>query len=100
MMSKKNKFTRIGNEIQSLSGYKIRFGLEHLSYIQDDKHSLAFDAYFISELGNVCRIYINDTYWKWYPPNDNELITDEKKAEIVEKIESALNAVGIKFELI
>ena len=60
-----------------------RVGRDEYRYVEGD-HVLTLQIEMLS--GEPRRVIYSRTIKKWLPPHDNEVISDEKRKQIVEKI--------------
>jgi hypothetical protein len=67
------------DEISSME----RVGRDEYRYVEGD-HVLTLQIEMLS--GEPRRVIYSRTIKKWLPPHDNEVISDEKRKQIVEKI--------------
>jgi Zn-dependent M32 family carboxypeptidase len=67
------------DEISSME----RVGRDEYRYVEGD-HVLTLQIEMLS--GEPRRVIYSRTIKKWLPPHDNEVISDEKRKQIIEKI--------------
>jgi hypothetical protein len=78
------------DEISSME----RVGRDEYRYVEGD-HVLTLQIEMLS--GEPRRVIYSRTIKKWLPPHDNEVISDEKRKQIVEKISQYFEMNGVSY---
>ena len=84
--------------IKSDHGYSIKMGKQHLSYIENDVHSVTFP---VEDMVNpFCLvIYLEGKDHYWHPPHQSEKLKGSVIEKIKIRINDVMNFLKIKYEI-
>ncbi len=94
-------FTKLGpNSAQSKDGHIISIiSRNELKYKETGKTMIVEREAGINKQKQWCTIIYISTITHWQPPHENEVITEEKKQQIINRICAALDFLEIKYVL-
>lgn len=95
-------FKKINNaHAISLDGYEVKFDRTYVAYIEktDSRNkALRFEAEILLNPSSL--VIYKSTIHRWFPPYQNEVITQEKKNEIYSRVSGALKFLKVDFRMI
>lgn len=84
--------------VKSDEGYSIKMGRQHLSYIENDGHSVTFSA---EDMVNpfYLVIYLEGKDHYWHSPYQSEKLSSSDIEKIKIRINDVMNFLKIKYEI-
>lgn len=94
-------FTKIGlQSAENSDGFSVEFVKRNkLEYHENSYLMLLETEAGIDKQKQWCTIIYTSTITHWQPPHENEVITEEKKQQIIKRICAALDFLEIKYIL-
>lgn len=86
-----------GGEVWGDNELKIKYDQRHVSY-KKGNYAASISAEFV--LNPVTLLIYIDTLKSWYPPHENEMMSDAEKKEIIDAIKKALILLNVKYEIL
>lgn len=94
-------FNKLGLQAaKSSDGFSVEFVKRNeLAYRENNYLLLVETEAGIDKQNNWCTIIYTSTIIQWQPPYENEVITEEKKQQIIQRVCATLDFLEIKYVL-
>ena len=90
--------TRVTNSVvKSTDGFIVKYGHHSLTYTENDQRILSIEIEYVSEPFRMV-IYTSNSVKNW-DDHPDEKIDENKRAQIINRIKSALDFIKIKYEI-